>query len=72
MRRFGTQGRVYPDKHYVVARAEEVADFIDRIKDGRYIVLFAPRQTGKTTFFRLALEALAIQDSNLFPDSTEF
>ncbi len=30
MRRFGTQGRVYPDKHYVVARAEETADFIDR------------------------------------------
>ena len=29
MRRFGTQGRVYPDKHYVVARAEETADFID-------------------------------------------
>ena len=72
MRRFGTQGRVYPDKHYVVARAEETADFIDRIKDGRYIVLFAPRQTGKTTFFRLALEALAIQDSTYFPIQLNF
>ena len=72
MRRFGTQGRVYPDKHYVVARAEEVADFIDRIKDGRYIVLFAPRQTGKTTFFRLALDALAIQDSTYFPIQLNF
>ena len=72
MRRFGTQGRVYPDKHYVVARAEETADFIDRVKDGRYIVLFAPRQTGKTTFFRLALEALAIQDSTYFPIHLNF
>ena len=72
MRRFGTQGRVYPDKHYVVARAEEVTDFIDRIKDGRYIVLFAPRQTGKTTFFRLALDALAIQDSTYFPIQLNF
>ncbi len=72
MRRFGTQGRVYPDKHYVVARAEETADFIDRIKDGRYIVLFAPRQTGKTTFFRLALDALAIQDSTYFPIQLNF
>lgn len=72
MRRFGTQGRVYPDKHYVVARAEETADFIDRIQDGRYIVLFAPRQTGKTTFFRLALEALALQDSTYFPIQLNF
>ena len=72
MRRFGTQGRVYPDKHYVVARTEETSDFIDRIKDGRYIVLFAPRQTGKTTFFRLALEALAIQDSTYFPIQLNF
>ena len=72
MRRFGTQGRVYPNKHYVVSRAEEIADFIDRIKDGRYVVLFAPRQTGKTTFFRLALEALAIQDSTYFPIQLNF
>lgn len=39
MRRFGTQGRVYPERHYVVSRTEEIADFIDRIKDGRYVVL---------------------------------
>ena len=58
MRRFGTHGRVYPEDHYVVPRTTEVADFINRVKAGRYIVLFAPRQTGKTTFFQLALEAL--------------
>lgn len=72
MRRFGTQGRVYPNKHYVVSRTEEVADFIDRVKEGRYIVLFAPRQTGKTTFFRLALEALTTQDITYFPIQLDF
>ena len=72
MRRFGTQGRVYPDRHYVVSRTEEVADFIDRVKEGRYIVLFAPRQTGKTTFFRLALEALTTQDTTYFPIQLDF
>ena len=51
MRTFGTQGSVQTDRHYVVPRTEEVKDFINRMKDGRYIVLFAPRQTGKTTFF---------------------
>ena len=72
MRRFGTQGRVYPDKHYVVSRTEEIADFIDRVKEGRYIVLFAPRQTGKTTFFRLALETLTTQDTTYFPIHLDF
>ena len=72
MRRFGTQGRVYPNKHYFVSRTDEIADFIDRIKDGRYIVLFAPRQTGKTTFFRWALEALTTQDTTYFPIQLNF
>ncbi len=72
MRRFGTQGRVYPNKHYVVPRTEEIADFINRVKEGRYIVLFAPRQTGKTTFFRLALEILTTQDTTYFPIQLNF
>ncbi len=38
MRRFGTQGRVYPDKHYVVPRTEEITDFNSRVREGRYIV----------------------------------
>lgn len=59
MRRFGTQGPVNPQEHYVVSRTEEIADFINRVEQGKYIVLFAPRQTGKTTFFQAALEALA-------------
>ena len=58
MRRFWTQGPVNPQEHYVVSRSDEIADFIKRVEEGRYIVLFAPRQTGKTTFFQDALAAL--------------
>ena len=72
MRRFGTQGRVYPEDHYVVPRTAEVADFINRVKEGRYIVLFAPRQTGKTTFFQLALAALTAKDATYFPIQLNF
>ena len=72
MKRFGTEGRVYPGTHYVVSRTEEIADFIERIKQGRYIVLFAPRQTGKTTFFRWAIEVLTTQDSTYFPIQLNF
>ena len=72
MRRFGTQGRVYPERHYVVSRTEEIADFIARIKDGRYVVLFAPRQTGKTTFFRFALDTLTATSSRYLPIQLNF
>ncbi|MXV73937.1 ATP-binding protein, partial [Candidatus Poribacteria bacterium] len=58
MRRFGTQGPVNSQEHYVVSRPEEIADYIKRVEEGKYIVLFAPRQTGKTTFFQDALAAL--------------
>ncbi len=47
-------------------------DFIARIKEGRYIDLFAPRQTGKTTFFRMALETLTDEDPSYFPIQLNF
>ncbi len=72
MRSFGTRGRVYPDRHYIVKRTEEIRDFINRIKEGRYIVLFAPRQTGKTTFFRFTTEELTNQDESFFPIQLNF
>ena len=72
MRRFGTQGRVYPGRHYIVSRTEEIVDFIARVEEGRYIVLFAPRQTGKTTFFRLALDTLTAASSTYFPIQLNF
>ena len=59
MKTFNTFGPVNPEEHYVVSREAELADFIKRVKLGRYIVIFAPRQTGKTTFFQWALDALA-------------
>ena len=72
MRSFGTRGRVYPDRHYVVPRTDEISDFINRIKEGRYIVLFAPRQTGKTTFFRFAVDALTSEGESFFPIQLNF
>lgn len=72
MRRFGTQGPVNSKDNYVVARHEELSDFIARVKQGRYIVLFAPRQTGKTTFFQDALKALAVEGTDYFPIQLNF
>ena len=72
MRRFGTQGPVHPEKHYVVSRSADLDDFIARIKDGRYIVIFAPRQTGKTTFFQNALNAFTGSEPTYFPIQMNF
>ncbi len=72
MRRFGTLGPVNPEQHYIVARTEELTDFIKRVKEGRYIVIFAPRQTGKTTFFQRAVAALTAEDLTYFPIQLNF
>jgi AAA+ ATPase superfamily predicted ATPase len=71
-RTFETRGPVDPIRNYVVPRAEEIADLAQRIKDGRYIVIFAPRQTGKTTFFRWALNALEASDKTYFSIQLDF
>ena len=65
MRRFWTQGPVNAQEHYVVSRSEEIVDFIKRVGEGRYIVLFAPRQTGKTTFFQDALASLVADSASV-------
>ena len=72
MRSFETRGPVYPEDNYVVTRRDELADFIKRIERGRYIVLFAPRQTGKTTFFQNALDSLEVEGSPYFPIQLNF
>ncbi len=72
MRHFGTEGRLYLEDNYIVPRTEETANFINRIKQGKYIVLFAPRQTGKTTFFQLALDELTAEEPTYFPIQLNF
>lgn len=72
MRCFGTYGPVFPDINYVVSRKDKLTDFINRVKQGRYIVLFAPRQTGKTTFFRKALDTLEAEEHPYLPIQLNF
>jgi hypothetical protein len=71
-RTFETCGPVDPSRNYVVPRQKEIAELVEKIKQGRYIVIFAPRQTGKTTFFRWALDALEAEDKSYFPIQLDF
>ena len=72
MRTFGTQGPVGPNRNYIVNRSEKIEDFLHRVKEVRYIVIFAPRQTGKTTFFQRALDILSREEKNDFPIQLNF
>jgi len=71
-RTFETRGPVKKDRNYVVSRTAEIADLVERIKKGRYVVIFAPRQTGKTTFFRWTLDALTAEAPTYFPIQLDF
>ncbi len=65
-RTFATGGPVVPVENYFVKRERELADFLRRVERGKYIVISAPRQTGKTTFFYDALSVLE-KDAEYMP-----
>ncbi|MBC8234003.1 AAA-like domain-containing protein [bacterium] len=70
-RTFITGGPVVPEENYFVKREHALKDFLQRVEGGKYIVIFAPRQTGKTTFFYQALKVLE-NDPNYIPISLDF
>jgi len=58
MRKFNTTGPCDPEKHYTVMREALVVEGTEMIEEGHYFTIFAPRQTGKTTYFQLLFRAL--------------
>lgn len=62
MRRFNYTGPVYEDEHYIVKRQEMYEDFKEKIDQGRYFTIFAPRQMGKTTFLEEVVSNLNQDD----------
>jgi len=58
MREFNTTGPCNPTLHYTIMREKLMAEGKAKVHQGRFFTLFAPRQTGKTTYFQLLLEEL--------------
>lgn len=58
MRVFNTSGPCEPERHYTVMRETLVAKGQTLVDQGRYFTIFAPRQTGKTTYFQLLFRQL--------------
>lgn len=53
MRQFNTSGVNIKEKHYTLERTALVAKGIQLVENDRYFTIWAPRQTGKSTYFLL-------------------
>ena len=61
MRHFNTSGPNFPHLHYTVMREELIQRGMDLIQGEKYFTIWAPRQTGKSTYFLLLQEKLQVQ-----------
>lgn len=53
MRYFNTSGPNIPEQHYTLRRPDLIAQGLDLVQKDRYFTIWAPRQTGKSTYFML-------------------
>ncbi len=58
MRFFNTSGPCDPAQHYTLMRESLIDQGQLLVERGRYFTIFAPRQSGKTTYFQLLLQRL--------------
>ena len=53
MRYFNSSGPNIIEQHYTLMRPKLVLEGLDNVHKERYFTIWAPRQTGKSTYFRL-------------------
>ena len=58
MRYFNTSGPNIVEEHYTLMRPQLIEKGLDKIHKNRYFTIWAPRQTGKSTYFRLLADSL--------------
>jgi hypothetical protein len=58
MRIFNTSGACIPEEHYTIMREALVAQGEKLVAEQRFFTIFAPRQSGKTTYFQLLFRHL--------------
>jgi hypothetical protein len=62
MRSFNTSGPNILEKHYTLPRLALIEKGKRLVHDDRYFTIWAPRQAGKSTYFRLLADALQMED----------
>ena len=61
-RYFNTSGPNIIAKHYTLQREHLINRGVKLVKDERYFTIWAPRQTGKSTYFRMMAQQLEEQE----------
>ncbi len=61
MRYFNTSGPNRPSEHYSLLRLDWIAKGKDLIQKERYFTIWAPRQTGKSTYFMFLADHLRLE-----------
>ena len=59
MRYFNTSGPNFPEQHYTLYREDLLQTGLNLVEGDRYFTIWAPRQTGKSTYFRQLNERLS-------------
>jgi len=67
MRTFCTEGPIDPEKNYYVPRKELVKEGLKKVDEWRYFTIFAPRQSGKTTYFQLLIKRIKATREDFLP-----
>ena len=62
MKYFNTSGPNIPDEHYTIQRHKLIKKGIELVERKRYFTIWAPRQTGKSTYFIQLAKELEKQD----------
>jgi hypothetical protein len=65
MKTFCTEGPVDPVRNYFVSRKSLLKQGLAKVDDWRYFTLFAPRQSGKSTYFQFLVEYIR-QEGRLY------
>ncbi len=65
MKEFNTSGPNIPSQHYTLQRTNLIKKGIQLVEKSRYFTIWAPRQTGKSTYFRQLAEVLLNQGYNV-------
>jgi len=58
MKIFNTSGPNFADEHYTIQRTNLITKGIELVETKRYFTIWAPRQTGKSTYFRQLADKL--------------
>ena len=71
MREFNTSGPCIPKEHYTLMRPNLIQKGIQLVEKKRYFTIWAPRQTGKSTYFRLLADSLKTKDYKIIHINVE-